>query len=186
MFLIPQGGSSLDKRREKNLQVKAKITKAMFQLMKVKSLNDITITELIRVAGVARVSFYRNYDSKEDVLVKLIQGVLEDFRQNIHEVPEGLYSYDNIYLCFCYFEQYKNYVLDLCRSGFAMAILEELNRFHESMEGIMPSSSIERYTLYMYIGALFDTAVIWLSEENPVTTEEITAFFYQKIKKTFI
>lgn len=63
-----------------------------------------------------------------------------------------------------------------------MAILEEINHFHESIEGTMPSSSIEKYKLYMYTGALFNTAIVWLSEENPVDAADIASFFFRKIK----
>ena len=68
----------MDKRKEANLRVKKGITMALFSLMHQKSFSDITISEIIRTAGVARVSFYRNYDSKEDVLLTLIEDILEE------------------------------------------------------------------------------------------------------------
>ena len=73
----------MDKRKEANLRVKESITTTLFQLMHEKSISDISISELIRRAGVARVSFYRNYESKEDVLVTLIEDVLEQYRDTI-------------------------------------------------------------------------------------------------------
>ena len=164
----------MDKRREENLRVKENIINTLFRFMQKKSLSDITVTELVKGAGVARASFYRNYDSKEDVL--------ELFRSEMKEDPTGLYSYDNVVLSFSYFRKYRKYILDLYHSGFAMAILEEINRFHESIEGTMPSSSIEKYKLYMYTGALFNTAIVWLSEENPADAADIASFFFQKIK----
>ena len=171
----------MDKRREENIRVKECIIRTLFQLIQTKSLSEITITELVSGAGVARASFYRNYESKEDVLITLIQDVLELYRQEIHEGPEGLYAYENILLSFRYFQKYKRYVLDLYRSGFALTILEEMNRFHESVEGTMNFSSTEKYTLYMYIGALFNTAITWLSDPAAVSPEELAAFFYSKL-----
>lgn len=174
----------MDKRKEENLRVKVCIIQTLFRLMQTKSLSDITITELVRGAGVARASFYRNYDSKEDVLVTLIRDVLELFRREMHEGPEGVYSYENLLLCFQFFERHRDYMLDLCRSGFALTVLEELNNFHVSLEGTMPFASMERYTLYMYIGALFNTVITWLSDENRADAAEIAAFFYEKVRKT--
>ena len=174
---------SMDKRHEENIRVKKCIINTLFHLMQTKSLSEITITELVQGAGVARASFYRNYESKEDVLVTLIQDVLELFRQKMHEGPEGLYAYENILLSFQFFQTYKNYALDLYRSGFALTILEEMNRFHESVEGTMHYSSTEKYTLYMYIGALFNTAMTWLSDEAAVSPEELAAFFYHKLPR---
>lgn len=174
----------MDKRKEENLRVKVCIIQTLFGLMQTKSLSDITITELVQGAGVARASFYRNYDSKEDVLVTLIRDVLELYRREMYEGTEGVYSRENVLLAFQFFERHRDYVLDLYHSGFALTILEELNSFHESLEGSMPFSSMERYTLYMYIGALFNTAVTWLSDENRADAAEIASLFYETVRKT--
>lgn len=77
----------MDKRREENLRVKENIINTLFCFMQKKSLSDITVTELVKGAGVARASFYRNYDSKEDVLVKC-SGILELFRRDEGRIPQ--------------------------------------------------------------------------------------------------
>ena len=71
----------MDKRKEANIRVKTNITEALFALMHEKSFSDITVTELIRKAGVARASYYRNYDSMEDVLITLVEYVLNSFQE---------------------------------------------------------------------------------------------------------
>lgn len=173
----------MDKRKEANLLVKRKITSSLFSLMRVKSLSDIHITEIIRDAGVARVSFYRNYASKEDVLVTLIRDVLDDFRTHLRHEQDSFYTYENVLLSFRYFEQYRGYILDLCHSGFSFVLLEELNHFHEGMAGNMPASSVQKYELYLYIGALFNTAVMWLLEEPRCSAETVSAYFFDSISK---
>ena len=173
----------MDKRKEANLRVKASIIKTLFSLMQTKSLSEITVTELVEGAGVARASFYRNYCSKEDVLVTLIRDVLDDFRSKIPPGQESFYTYENILLTFRYFHTYRTYLLDLYHSGFISVFLEELNRFHESIEGTMPSSSIEKYQLYMYTGALFNTVIEWLLERDSTSPEEMTRFFFPLICK---
>ena len=142
-----------------------------------KSLGDIFITEIVENAGVARASFYRNYRSKEDVLITLIRDVLDSFREESTWEQGNFYCYENILLSFQYFQKYKEYVLNLYRSGFASVLLEELNQFHESVVGSMPMTSVKKYELYMYIGALFNTALVWLSEGEKNRPEEIAAFF---------
>lgn len=167
----------MDKRKEANQRVKQSITQALFDLMQTKSLAEIHITEIIRAAGVARASFYRNYASKEDVLITLIREVLADFRQEIRYEDGNFYTYHNLLLCFQYFQKYRAYVLDLCRSGFASALLEELNLFHESIEGTMPAASVQKYQLYMYTGALFNTALVWLTGDQKIPAEALAEFF---------
>lgn len=173
----------MDKRKEANLRVKQSITKTLFALMKEKSLADIHITELVNGAGVARASFYRNYRSKEDVLVTLIRDVLHEFSTEIVLEQGSFYTYYNVLLSFRYFQTYRSYILDLYRSGLTTVLLEELNRFHETMEGSMPSSSIEKYQLYLYIGALFNTAIIWLMEDEKTSPEEMAHFFLDAASK---
>ena len=58
---------------EKNTYVKKEITKALLSLLQKKDLNDITIRELTLEAGVGRVSFYRNYKTKEEILEQYIE-----------------------------------------------------------------------------------------------------------------
>ena len=56
-----------------NIIVKESITQALLILMESKDFQKITITEIVNKAGVARMSFYRNYDSKEDVILIHLQ-----------------------------------------------------------------------------------------------------------------
>lgn len=173
----------MDKRKEANQRVKRQITDTLFDLMQTKSLSEITVTELVKGAGVARASFYRNYCSKKDVLVTLIRDVLDDFRSHLPPDQESFYTYENILLCFRYFHAYRTYLLDLYRSGFISVFLEELNRFHESIEGNMPFSSIEKYQLYMYTGALFNTAVEWLLQQEAISPEAMAQFFFPSVQR---
>ena len=151
--------------------------------MREKSLSDVQITELVGRAGVARASFYRNYDSKEDVLITLVRDVLERFRGEISIEQGGFYRYENVLLSFQYFLKYRDYILNLCRSGFLSALLEELNRFHESIAGTMASSSIQRYQLYAYIGALLNTGLVWLSGDVRTTPEDMARYFWGAASK---
>lgn len=167
----------MDKRKEANIRVKSSITKALFELMHNKSFSDISISELIRSAGVARVSFYRNYDSKEDVLMTLIDDVLEQFRGTIDSDEVNYYTYQNIRRSFEYFKKYGNFVLDLYQFGYGSILLEKLNCFHEEVAGTMPNSSIEKYKLYVYMGALFNTAIMWLKSGTKEDEEDITNMF---------
>lgn len=173
----------MDKRKAENIRVKQSITNTLFALMDEKSLSDIQITELVNRAGVARASFYRNYSSKEDVLITLIRDVLEQFREEMRLEGDSFYCYENVRLSFLYFARYREYLLDLYRSGFLTALQEEVNRFHESVEGTMASSSIERYQLYIYTGALVNTGMVWLSEGSRTAPEDIARYFWDSASK---
>lgn len=173
----------MDKRKEENMRVKRSIADALFALMAEKSLADISITELVGRAGVARASFYRNFSSKEDVFVTSIRDVLDEFREEMDLSKGTFYTFGNILLSFQYFKKYRGYIPDLQHSGFFAVLLEELNHFHESVAGTMPYASIEKYGLYMYIGALMNTAITWLSEGEQAAVEDIAEYFYAASSK---
>ena len=62
-------------------------------------------------------------------------------------------------------------------------LLEELNRFHEALEGSMPAASVGKYALYMYIGALLNTALVWLTQDVETSPEAIAAFFLEHVRR---
>lgn len=62
---------------ESNKLTKQCIETAMLKLLKKKSINDITITELVKVAGVSRNAYYRNYDSKEEIISEICRGITQ-------------------------------------------------------------------------------------------------------------
>ena len=41
----------------------------------------------------------------------------------------------------------------------------------------MPYDSIEKFELYMYVGALMNTAITWLSDGERFSTEEIARYY---------
>lgn len=173
----------MDKRMEANIRVKKQITDAMFDLMHEKSFSDITITELIKRAGVARASYYRNYSSKEDILETLTDDVLEYYRAGIVENKPFL-CYDNLLRSFQFFRSFSRYLIDLYQSGFAYILMEKLNQFHESIVGIMPANSISRYEIYAYMGALVNIGIRWLEDGQKETPEEMAAFLEHHIRST--
>lgn len=167
----------MDKRLEANLRVKNSITDALFALMHEKSFAKITVTEIITRAGVARASYYRNYESKEDILITLITDILENFKATADYELTDYSSYKNVRRAFLYFKEYQDYILDLYHSGFASTFLESLNHFHEINAGTMSIHSIERYELYIFIGALVNTGIIWLENGAKEDVDDISAAF---------
>ncbi len=59
------------------------ITEAFLDLMEEKPYTDITVTDIVSRAGVARVSFYRNFNSTSDILDRLADGAAADFSSQV-------------------------------------------------------------------------------------------------------
>lgn len=62
--------------RESRKLTRESIETALLLLLKKKSLNHITISELVTKAGVSRNAFYRNYQSKEAILEAILTQIV--------------------------------------------------------------------------------------------------------------
>ena len=49
------------------------ITQSLFRLMKRKPYHEITVTDIVREAGVSRNSFYRNYQGIEEIISQFLE-----------------------------------------------------------------------------------------------------------------
>jgi hypothetical protein len=80
-----------------------------------------------------------------------------------------------------YFDRYRKYVLNLHNSGYSAMLLDELNQFHAMIAGDMMASSDSRYQIYIFIGALYNTAIVWLSEEQPKERNTVARILWEAI-----
>lgn len=65
----------------RNTYVIEHITESLIKLLRKKPLQDISISEIVNEAGVGRTSFYRNFDTKEEVIKKYISRMIEEWDQ---------------------------------------------------------------------------------------------------------
>ena len=66
----------------RNAYVTEHITEAVLVLLKDKPLAEISISEIVDNAAVGRTSFYRNYESKEDVVKRRIEDLIGTWDRN--------------------------------------------------------------------------------------------------------
>ncbi len=69
--------------KNKTRSVKREIISALMKMMAEKPYMDITVTDLINKAGVARASFYRNFSSINDVLDALVDRLSDGVIENV-------------------------------------------------------------------------------------------------------
>ncbi len=67
--------------KESNQITRNCIETALILLMDEKEYEEITISELTRKAGVSRTAYYRNYESKDDILNTLLSSLIADVIQ---------------------------------------------------------------------------------------------------------
>lgn len=117
------------------------IETALFTLMEKKSFAQITISELVKQADVARRTFYRSYESKEEVLHGYFEKLCRMY-QNEAKPLEG-YAIEQVardYFSFWY--QYREFLLLLHRSGLDELLYYEISQ--ASLEVVKSRISSEK------------------------------------------
>ena len=66
-------------KKNEGYSVKREIKDSVMQLMAEKLYMDITVTDIVTRAGVARASFYRNFNSINDVIDAISDEMYFDF-----------------------------------------------------------------------------------------------------------
>lgn len=178
----------MDKRKIENERVKNSIENALLTLMRQKNFSDISVSDIIRVSQVARTSYYRNYDSKEDIIDSYIEKIHTGARMQFVICPDSddVYSFfrtENFISSLKYYQQYASEILLLYDTGFGSRLLEKLNEFSEFELGDMPADSIERYNLYLLTGAAFNFMIRWMKNGMKESPEELVLIFDRFLKE---
>jgi len=111
---------------EANRITRESICTALLKLLRTKELKDISVSELVRCAGVSRQSFYRNYSSKEDV----VSEIKEEITMRLSEKMNDPAYKDNP-------KQWFLELFSLLRANTAVvAMLKRADQFETSLSGI--------------------------------------------------
>lgn len=140
------------------------ITDALFRLMRSKSLQDISITELTQVAGVGRASFYRNFETKIDVLDRKLDLLLLEWGKDFEARNDPSYFAESI---FRHFYKHREIYLLIYRQGLSNHIYSSIRR---ACKIDSSSNSIERYIKSMVAGTTFGMIDEWMRggmQESP-------------------
>ena len=62
---------------------------ALLQIMEKKPYEQISITDITRRAGVSRMAYYRNYESKDEILTKRLDKTIDSI---IEKIDRGEYK----------------------------------------------------------------------------------------------
>ena len=144
----------MNKKQEANAFVKECITTALIKMMQEHSFGSISITNLVEFAGVARVSFYRNFTSKEDVIKQHLDFLIQKWGAEYEKTgsPDTFSeSLANHYY------KYRDFYLLLYRHNLSAMIYENIR---EALHIDSVDEQNERFRRAVWAGAIFG----WLDE----------------------
>lgn len=164
-----------ERRNQANKLARECIVTALMQLLKEKPLSAISVSELTERAGVSRMTYYRNYQSKEDIFSSYLEEALTDYQQEARRLSLDRQIYDsaNLYHCFSYFEKHKEFLDSLFKSGLGHLLLSAISRYIID-SWYRPEDGMETYYgLQAFAGALYNLYISWSSNGSKETPEEM-------------
>ena len=170
------------------IRSKAEITQALLILMQKHPYSEITVKQIILEARLARKTFYRNFDSKDDVLLSLIRGILREYFDIVNNAKG-----DVLTTIFSYADKHRELLLLLDRNDMLHIPLScmneyapmlgssqnrQLNPFAKLFEGLDPG-----YLIAMNIGAVWNVISLWIHRGMEDEPEEVRATIEQYLRR---
>lgn len=150
------------------------LAKALVELMKSKSLEDISITMLTEKAGVSRMSYYRYFSAKVEVLENYLDHLIEIYGFEVDKKFNFTFqSYEHILHSLRYFKHHAEFMLCLDRANLSSLVMERLNAYAFRSAVPMKDKKRRKYQLFYYIGALYHVYLQWIKEGCCETEEYI-------------
>ncbi len=183
--------SEVGKLKNEDLRI-TKTKKALFhsllELMKVKSFEEIKISDICQNALINRSTFYAHYEDKYELLVALLdnqkQILLNELKKNEQDVNTKEYFMEMLRIIIEHVDENRNVYSSILlknRNGILIDILidvsekdisDRIDKNPKIAGTIVPGKFISKF----YLGAILSIGLDWLSDNKQYTKEEIVLY----------
>jgi AcrR family transcriptional regulator len=158
---------------QKNTYVKKQITATLIDLLKKKSLPEISISELTDKAGISRVSFYRNYQSKEDILKEESNRLIKEwgklYESNPESAPETLFP-----SLFDFYRDHREFYTTLYNAGMSSIMMETIVG---TIQITPDMKNLEAYIKSFWAYGIYGWLLEWIKRGMPESGKELSFLF---------
>lgn len=158
-------------------EIDQKITNALFQLMEEQEYKSISITDIVNKAGLSRVTYYRHFSSKEEIIIRFFELTKNRFVDQIRlNTPSGEENYELIILAlFLYFKANMKANKCLRKAGLENELLKFLT---DEFLCKLPVK-LDKYMAYFVSGALYNVLIHWLDGDCKDSIDEVSKPFVE-------
>ncbi len=161
--------------------VKECIVESLFYFLRKKPLEAISIKELTQKAGVNRSTYYRNFNSKVDIVKYYYALLLDSYVERIKGTSLTLEEY--LEGMFNAFLEHREELLLLERENLSILLLDVLNtHFITSKDGAAIQTEMANY---YHIGGVFNMYESWLKSNFEMNTHDLAKYSVEILPKSF-
>ena len=157
----------------RNAYVIEHIIDALLKLLREKPIKEISISELCKQAGIGRASFYRNFNSKEDILRTYIRSLFQESAMKGSRVGNKTLS-EFLRSLFAHFEKHRGFY-ELLNQRNLIYLLKDVII---GLCGPQPENSKEDAYARAYIAyTMYGWIEVWFQRGMQETADEIAEMF---------
>lgn len=171
-----------ERHNQANIAARTDMVNALLRLLEQKAFSEISISELCHEAGLSRMTFYRNYESTENILSSHLEDILSEYEIEAKASKHAgtYYDCENLCHCFSFFSEHRQFLDGLFKCGMGHMFLDALKKYIMNTWNNDPYNLILIYTLQAFAGSLYNLYIYW-SEHNYQESPEHLAFILNKI-----
>lgn len=153
------------------------LTDALLNLMKKKPFHDITISELVKTADITRKTFYRNYDSKEDIITDYLDQLFNEYILCLSSF-DTFTKYNALTSYFTFCKQYESFLLLLIQQELIQLLYKRYQNYliiiQQNFQSELQVDSISsEYHIAYSMGGFFQILIHWIQTGARQTPEEL-------------
>jgi len=154
------------------LQSQQMISDALLRLMEREPFQSITITKICQEADIARKTFYRSFETKEDIIDYQLDQLYLDFEREML-IADHSKSLENF---FAFKKKHSAYLILLRHQNLFHLYHQKFSAFMEKMTPIWSNNSVEQdYRKVYAIAGVIAITARWMQRDFAESVEEITA-----------
>lgn len=159
------------KHNEVNILTRECILTALLRLMEAEAYEDISITDITNLAGVSRMAYYRNYKSKDDILLSHLEEAEEKLIEEIGYGGVGSLREIILYI-FKYIQENAAVIQAIYDAGLNHLLSKMLS---QRILHYFPVASTKegKYAVPFYAGAILSVFHLWFDNGMKESSEEM-------------
>lgn len=159
----------MTKKKNSGVFLKECIADALFILLRTKSLESITIQEITELASVSRITYYRNFTSKENVIEFKLDKLITDWLAE-HPVRKSDSASELSTRFFQFFYSIRDIAQTLIRADLSFLLL---NRLIMKLNPIHTKKGCEYYRQIFISFGLCGIILTWMDNGMKESPEEM-------------
>ncbi len=170
----------MQKKNEVNVLTKECIVTALLRLMENQSYDSISITDITNLAGVSRMAYYRNYNNKDEILIKHIveqeERLLDELNGTGASDMKGVIAYVS-----GFFQENAGVIEAIYEAGLAHMLTKMLEERVYNYFPIASAAKGGRYAVHYYVGGILAVFKLWFDKGMVESVDEISEIIYNLI-----